>query len=517
MRRLFAAAIASMFVVAAVQAPITHAGAATQIDGAGSTWSSIAVDQWRADVAKNGLSINYNAAGSSTGRQLYIQNLVEFAVSEIPFQPASFDRQGNKLYDETAGAAGRPYAYMPIVAGGTSFMYHLEVNGKRIDDVHLSGRTIAKIFTGVIKNWNDPAITADDGRTFPSLPMLPVVRSDGSGTSAQFSLYISKMFPDVWNPFCAQMNVPAPCGLTSLWPYFQGSQAQSGSDGVANFVAAPYNNGSITYVEYGYALVRSFPVVSVQNQAGFFVQPTAENVAIALLNARINPDRTQVLDDVYLNPRPSAYPVSSYSYMIVPTSTAGRMTADKGQTLGQFIQYFLCTGQRKAKLLGYSPLPPNLVRYGWDAEALIPGAPAPPAGDPTAATCSNPTVTHEFGFDPAVTPPAGAKPRPRAGTVGGPGGTSGGSTGGGGGGGVGSQAVVPTDAGAVTDPNTTADPAATDGTGVTRQASYASAVAVNTSGKSDSVPLAIYIAVGIVVLLAIFVPPAIFTLVRRRE
>ena len=291
MRRLLAAALTAVVMTAVLQLPVIHAGASAQINGAGSTWSQIAVDQWRADVARNGLSINYQGSGSSAGRQFYIQNQVDFAISEIPFQPASFDRNGQKLYDETAAAAARPYAYLPIVAGGTSFMYHLDVNGKRIDDLHLSGRTLAKIFTGVIKNWNDPAIQADDGRTFPSIPILPIVRSDGSGTSAQFSRYIATMFPDVWNPFCQQMNLPAPCGLTSLWPYFPGSQAQSGSDGVANFVAAPYNNGAITYVEYGYALERSFPVAAVQNQAGNFVQPTAENVAIALLNARLNLER----------------------------------------------------------------------------------------------------------------------------------------------------------------------------------------------------------------------------------
>jgi phosphate transport system substrate-binding protein len=512
MRRLLNAFIASAFLSSVVFAagPVTQASAATQIDGAGSTWSQIAVDQWRADVAKNGLSINYQGSGSSAGRNFYAQNQVDFAVSEIPFQPASYDRNGQKLYDEAAQAAGRPYAYLPIVAGGTSFMYHLDINGKRITDLHLSGQTIAKIFTGVIKNWNDPAVIADDGRTFPSTPILPIVRADGSGTSAQFSRYISTMYPEIWNPFCTQQNLPAPCGLTSLWPYFGGSQAQSGSDGVANFVAAPYNNGSITYVEYGYALERSFPVVSVKNQAGFYVQPTAENVAIALLNARINPDRTQVLDDVYRNPRPSAYPVSSYSYMIVPTSTAGRMTPDKGATLGQFILYFLCTGQQKAKALGYSPLPANLVRYGWDAEALIPGAPAPPSGAATGANCPNPAVTGAFGFNATSVPGAGATQRPRSNSATartGGGGTA--TTGG-------SQVVAAADA-AAADPNATGDPAASDGTTGTRQAVNVSAVSVDTSGRSNSVPLAIYIAVGIAVLLAVFVPPAVFSLLRRRE
>src|SRR5262249_26016203 len=83
------------------------------------------------------------------------------------------------------------------------------------------------------------------------------------------------------------------------------------------------------------------------------------------------------------------YPISSYSYMIVPTTTASPFSTDQGDTLGRFILYFLCAGQQKAKQLGYSPLPKNLVQYAFDAEKLIPGAPAPPPID----QCNNPTIT----------------------------------------------------------------------------------------------------------------------------
>src|SRR5207244_2280436 len=135
-----------------------------------------------------------------------------------------------------------------------------------------------------------------------------------------------------------------------------------------------------------------FPVVSVLNQAGYYVQPTAQAVSIALTAARINPDRTQVLDAVYTNPDARAYPVSSYSYMIVPTGTQAPFSTDKGNVLGRFILYFLCAGQQKAVQLGYSPLPKNLVQFGFDAERLIPGAPAPPPID----QCANPTITGSF-------------------------------------------------------------------------------------------------------------------------
>jgi phosphate transport system substrate-binding protein len=498
--------IALLLLVAAVALPASPALAADQINGAGSTWSQIAVDQWRSDVARQGLSVNYQGLGSSTGRQFYIQAQTDFAVSEIPFQPASFDRDGNKLYDEVANASKRPYAYLPIVAGGTSFMYHLDVNGKRVTDLHLSGATLAKIFTGGITNWNDPTIKADDGRDFPSLPIQPVVRSDGSGTSAQFSAYMASQFPSIWNPFCSQaLNLPSPCPPTSLYPFFNGSKAQSGSDGVANFVSAPYNNGAITYVEYGYALQRGFPVASVLNQAGYFTQPTAENVAIALTKAQINPDRTQVLAGVYTNPDPRTYPVSSYSYMIVPTTTAAPFTEGKGNTLGQFILYFLCTGQQKAKQLGYSPLPPNLVGFGFEAVSKIPGAPTPPA----LKDCANPTITGQFSLKNAPLPSAASKKgaaRSAAGS-----GSGGARTGG-------SGAVTQSDA-ATTD-TTVAGDGTTAADGETIDTASAAAVRdtpLSVSKAEDDVPFGIYVAIVILVLLLVFAPPALALALRKRE
>src|SRR5215831_15624498 len=113
------AALAMVFATVVVQGA-TPAGAGTAITGAGSTWSQIAVDQWRADVAGQGIAVNYQGVGSTSGRVFYYQDQVDFAVSEIPFQHEVRDNAGNIIYyDEASRAAHRPYAYMPIVAGGT--------------------------------------------------------------------------------------------------------------------------------------------------------------------------------------------------------------------------------------------------------------------------------------------------------------------------------------------------------------------------------------------------------------
>ncbi len=109
-------------------------------------------------------------------------------------------------------------------------------------------------------------------------------------------------------------------------------QAKSQSEGVSGFVSQATSEGAITYVEYSYARNAQFPVAKILNKANYYVEPTAGNVAVALLNAKIHPDLTQDLTQVYVDSDPRAYPMSSYSYMIIPkdTSPAGHFDVDKG-------------------------------------------------------------------------------------------------------------------------------------------------------------------------------------------
>lgn len=122
-----------------------------------------------------------------------------------------------------------------------------------------------------------------------------------------------------------------------------------------------------------------FPVAKVLNAAGYYSEPTAKNVAVALTKARINENisspsyLTQILDDVYNDRDPRAYPLSSYSYMVVPTALESNFNTQKGKTLGAFAYYFLCQGQQHVDNLGYSPLPINLVQAGLKQVRRIPG------------------------------------------------------------------------------------------------------------------------------------------------
>ncbi|KFF59448.1 phosphate ABC transporter substrate-binding protein [Cryobacterium sp. MLB-32] len=373
MRALFALTVVLASVLGALPA---HAVSYDPITGTGSTWSQNALDQWRKNVASNyGMTVNYSGVGSSAGRRDFVAGNVDFAVSEIPFQTHPEDNSAPEI-------PSRGYAYMPIVAGGSSFMYNLKIGGVRVSNLRLSGAVITKIFTGVITKWNDPAIQTDNpGLAMPDKGIVPVVRSDGSGSTAQFTLWMSKQHPALWSAFCAKVGRTS-CGLTSQYPTFGNAKAQSGSSGVAGYVSQDYGEGAITYVEYSYALEAGFPVAKVLNAAGYYVEPTADSVAVALLQAQIKTDvaptspdyLTQVLDGVYNNADARSYPLSSYSYMIVPTAVGGVFTEKKGLTLGAFANYMLCEGQQQAEALGYSPLPMNLVLAGFDQIKRVPGA-----------------------------------------------------------------------------------------------------------------------------------------------
>ncbi|GIH20384.1 phosphate ABC transporter substrate-binding protein PstS [Rugosimonospora africana] len=379
--------------LAVLTAPVpAFADTYVPIDGAGSSWAANAVNQWTTDVKQYGMRVTYAGNGSSDGRQRFLAQTVHFAASDIPFQQHPTD--GSSPENPTPNT----YAYMPIVAGGTAFMYNLKIGGRRVTNLRLSGPVIAKIFTGGITRWNDPAIVADNpGLNMPAEKIVPVIRSDGSGSSAQFSLWMQNQQLSIWNAFCAKHS----CGLgaTSYWPTFAGAIAQSGDLGVSGYVAQSYAEGAIGYVEYSYAINRGFPVAKMLNAAGYYTEPTPYNVAVALLKAKINTDAsnpavylTQDLTDVYAYTDPRVYPMSSYSYFILPTVTSKKVSTDAGRTLAAFSYFFECQGQQQAPDLGYSPLPINLVQASFDQIKKIPGA---VTQNINIQGCNNPTFSRD--------------------------------------------------------------------------------------------------------------------------
>ncbi len=375
--------------VVALTPAASAADSHARIEGSGSSWAENAINQWVSDVTSDGLQVVFTGTGSQAGRQDYAQSTTDFGISDIGYQGTNAEVQGD--------VSNRPYVYLPIVAGGTSFPYNITVAGKQINNLRLSGLTLAKIFTNGITNWDDPAITADNnGHALPSLPIIPVVHSEGSGSTYQFTAYLTKQFPQLWAPF--NKNIAAP---TEFFPQAGDQIAQDGSDGVMNFIRSKSANGAIGFDEYSYGLLSKTPVAKIENSAGYFTLPSQYAVAVALTQAIINDDPTssdyllQNLANVYAYSDPRTYPLSSYSYMILPTGTNvddSRMTTPKRQTLADFMYYSLCEGQKEMGPIGYSPLPINLVTAGFGQLAKL--QTADPAVDLTqrnASTCNNPT------------------------------------------------------------------------------------------------------------------------------
>ncbi|RLK54099.1 phosphate ABC transporter substrate-binding protein PstS [Actinokineospora cianjurensis] len=366
-------------------APAASAQGYVPISGSGSTWSFNALDQWRKNVQQFGIRINFSGTGSTDGRNQFKANQVDFAVSEIPYGLTD-----GGVKDEPPKDGN--FAYMPIVAGGTSLMYNLNIGGKRVTNLRLSGDTVTKMFTRKITMWNDPAIAADNpALSLPARQILPVVRSDGSGSTAQFTSYLADQHAGVWDEFCAKAGRKTPCGFTSSFPAYNGIVGQVGSIGVANYVRQAQSDGAITYVEYSYAKNAGFPVAKLLNKSGYYIAPTAQAVAVGLLQAQIDPnDLTQKLQGVYNSTDNRTYPMSSYSYMILPTAVKGNFNELKGKTLSDFAYYFLCEGQQQAERLGFSPLPINLVTAGLKQVERIPGSTKKPTD---ISKCNNPTFS----------------------------------------------------------------------------------------------------------------------------
>jgi len=349
------------------------------ISGSGSSWASVAIDQWAQDVHKNGIVVNYNPNGSAAGRADYAANQDDFAGSDPPFRDG-LDKLGG------TGAEHPPqgYSYIPDTAGGTALIYHITVGGHLIRNLRLDPKTIFEIFTGRITNWSDHRITHIYGAQLPNLPITPVIRSDGSGATFFFTKWMDSLYPSDWNAFCRRVHpgISMPCGNTEFYPQFGNAKAENGSNNVMTYITSSFGNGSIGYDEYAYALNSHYPVVKVLNPDHYFVGPTASNVAVALTQAIINENQhsrnflQQDLHKLYRFRDPRNYPISSYSYLIVPregTPQPTNFSTAKGRTLSTFVNFMLCGGQQQMQQLGYSPLPRNLVQGGLIQNAKIPG------------------------------------------------------------------------------------------------------------------------------------------------
>jgi phosphate transport system substrate-binding protein len=317
--------------LAAVATVVSGSAAEAAVTGAGSSFVYPVLSRWAADFKKaGGEEINYQSVGSGAGIAQIKAATVDFGATDKPMTP-----------DELQAAG---LAQFPVVVGGIVPVINL--SGLRPGRLHLTGPVLAGIFAGQVKKWNDPVIAKlNPGLKLPDMAISVVHRSDGSGTTYNFTHYLSQVSKG-WKDRIGE-------GTTVNWPTGLGGK---GNEGVANYVKQV--SGSIGYVEYAYALQNKMSHAVIQNKAGRYVQPNAASFSAAAATV----DWTKAKDFYQLMtnaPGTNAWPVAATTWVVMykqPKNAASSATARK------FFDWSLTKGQKQALALDYVPLPATLVK-----------------------------------------------------------------------------------------------------------------------------------------------------------
>ena len=303
---------------------------AADVTGAGASFIYPVMSKWSADYSKaTGKRVNYQSIGSGGGIAQIKAATVDFGSSDAPLKPEDLAKSG--------------LAQFPSVIGGVVPV--LNVPGVQPGAMKLDGETLANIFLGKVKKWNDPAIVAlNGGLQLPDAKITVVHRSDGSGTSFNFTNYLSKVSTD-WKSGVGE-------GTTVKWPVGIGGK---GNEGVAAYVKQI--KGAIGYVEYSYALQNKLSHSRMKNAAGNFVQPRDETFSAAAASA----DWANAKDFYLVMPNaPGAdsWPITATNFILMhkqPKNPAGAKAAQ------EFFTWVYASGDQQAKSLDYVPLPDALV------------------------------------------------------------------------------------------------------------------------------------------------------------
>jgi phosphate transport system substrate-binding protein len=335
-RRAVVLAVCALFVSLALACGggnSTNGGGAVRVQGAGATFPNPLYQKWLSEYKKvnANAAIDYQSTGSGAGVKGFTERTLDFGASDMPMT----DDELKKVQGEVV--------HVPVVLGAVVVTYNLAGVAQPLK---FSPEVLADIFLGKIKRWDDARIKADNpGVSLPAADMAVAHRSDGSGTSAVFTDYLSKVSPE-WKDKVGVSKTPT-------WPVGQGGK---GNDGVTAIVKQQPN--AIGYVELIYAKQNHLPVALIKNAAGNFVEPSLDAVtAAAAESVATTPDdlRVSITNAAGAN----AYPISSYTYVLVAKE---QRDAAKGKALVDFLWWGLHDGTQFAKALDFAPLPPEILK-----------------------------------------------------------------------------------------------------------------------------------------------------------
>jgi phosphate transport system substrate-binding protein len=315
-------------IAAGVLALVTAGAGAQNITGAGSTFIYPILSKWTSEYGQlhPNVKINYQSIGSGGGIRQVSDGTVDFGASDVT------------MTDQQIGAAKVKVMAIPAVLGAVVPVYNIPGVNK---ELNFSGDVIADIYLGKVTKWNDGRIAKDNpGVSLPDKAILPVYRSDGSGTSFIFTDYLAKVSP-AWNSGPGR-------GAAVNWPTGIG---QKGNEGIAGMVRQSPN--SFGYVELIYAVQNKMSYGSVKNASGKYVKGSTDSVTAAAAGAAKSMPADYRIS-ITNAPGADAYPISSFSWLLIPTHAAD--TA-KTKALVDFLGWMLDHGEGEAATLTYAPLP----------------------------------------------------------------------------------------------------------------------------------------------------------------
>jgi phosphate transport system substrate-binding protein len=324
--------------------PVLLAGSAAaqiSINAAGASFPAVIYQQWGNEF--KGAHINYQSVGSGAGINQLLQGTVDFGASDMP------------MTDEQLSKAKVKVFHFPTVLGGVVPVYNIP---GVTAELKFTPETLSAIYLGEIKKWNDPKLAVENkGVKLPDADIIPVHRSDGSGTTFVWCDYLAKV-SSVW-----KAKIGGACATSISWP--AAGLAGKNNEGVAGMVKETPN--SIGYVELVYASKEHIAFGSMKNKSGKFVKASVASITAAAAGAAKSiPDdfRVSITDAAGAD----AYPISSFTYLLVYSKIDD---AAKKKAITGFLTWMLADGQKDAPGLDYAPLPQSVVAKEQKQIAMI--------------------------------------------------------------------------------------------------------------------------------------------------
>jgi len=321
------------------------------IDAAGATFPFPLIDKWRVEYAREhpNVSLNYQSIGSGGGITQHIERTVNFAATDAPMSSGEAELAPNTLHiPETLGAVVVAYNIPSVPDSG----------------LQLDGQTVAMIFLGEIERWDDERIAAQNpGVALPDEAIVPIQRSDGSGTTFVFTDYLSGSSADFEERIGKGKSVPWPGGVSS-----------SGNEGVAGTIRTTPH--SVGYVELAYAFQTGMAYAHIENADGTaYVEPTIASIRAASAGAAASlPLAAESWEGVSIvnAPGENSYPISSLTYLLLYSDLGGVADSiDEAHAIVHIVHWMLTSGQVHSEPLLYVPLPEEITRIGTDALQFV--------------------------------------------------------------------------------------------------------------------------------------------------